>query len=264
MSKTLGLALGSGGARGVAHIGFIKALEEEGIKPDFISGSSMGAVIGSCYAKGMKIDEIRDITLKIKTGDIIDFSASAITKLGLLRSKKVQRIFLQYLGDVTFDELDVPFTCTAVDLYSGKLHVFDRGSVALAVQASSAIPTVFRPVAYEDKLLVDGGVLCRVPVEQVKAMGADVVVAVDVLVNTSKKVEDVSNIFSMVLRLFDIMDNNATLLSEQLYPEKCDLVLKPAMEGMSPYAIKELDRAYEEGYQVGKDHIDKIKELLKD
>lgn len=264
MSKTLGLALGSGGARGVAHVGFLKALEEEGIKPDYIAGSSMGAVVGGCYAKGMRIEDIRDAAFKLKMGDIVDISATAITKLGLLRSKKVQKLFLQYLGDVRFEELGIPFCCVATDLYSGTLHVFEEGSVALAVQASSAIPTVFRPVECDGKLFVDGGILCRVPVDQVKRMGADVVVAMDVLVNTSKKVDDVRNIVALLMRVFDIMDNNGTQLSRELHGNKCDLLLEPEMEGISPYMVKDLDRAYEEGYNVGKENAEKIKQLLKD
>lgn len=264
MSKTLGLALGGGGARGVAHVGFIKALEENGIKPNYISGTSMGAVVGGCYAKGMHIDEIRDIVLKIKAMDIVDISPASITQLSLLKSKKVQRLFLQYIGDTTFDDLEVPFVCTAVDVYSGKLVNLNKGSVALAVQASSCIPSVFRPVKLDDQLLVDGGVLCRLPVEQVRNMGSDVVIGIDVLKNTSQPVESVPNIISMLLRIYDIMDNNASHLARKRKRNKCELLLEPEMKGMNSMAVKDLDRAYQEGYDIGIKNIEKIKRLLED
>lgn len=264
MSKKLGLALGAGGARGVAHVGFLKALEENGIKPDYIAGSSMGAVVGGCYAKGMHIDEIKDIVLKIKAMDIVDISPMSLTKLSLLKSKKVQNLFLQYLGNTTFEELHIPFACTAVDLLSGKLVIFDKGPVAVGVQASSCIPSIFRPVHLDGKILVDGGVLCRVPIEQVRKMGADVVVAVDVLINTSKPVESIPNIFSMLLRVYDIMDNNQTQIAKKRKRNRCELYLQPEMEGLDAVAVKNLDKAYQEGYDLGIKNIEKIKELLKD
>ena len=108
MSKKLGLALGGGGARGVVHIGFLKALEEAGIKPDYISGTSMGAVVGGCYAAGISVDEIREAVLKLKTMDLVDLNAMAFTRLSLLRSKKLQNLFLKYLGDIKFEELNIP------------------------------------------------------------------------------------------------------------------------------------------------------------
>ncbi len=262
MSKKLGLALGSGGARGVAHIGLLKALEEEGIKPNFISGTSMGAVVGACYAVGMTVEEMKGIISELKPLDIIDVSVSGIGKLGLLRSKKVQNLLLKHIGEATFDSLNIPFTCTACDLLSGKLYVFNEGSVALAVQASSAIPSVFRPVDYNNMLLVDGGVICRVPIAEVKEMGADVVIACDVLVNTELEVERPKNLLTSTLRIFDIMDNKITHLTYEKLKDKCDLLLLPEMKGMNQYAVRDLERAYEEGYQTAKQNMDKIKSLL--
>ncbi len=263
MSKKLGLALGSGGGRGVAHLGVLRALEEEGIKPDFISGSSMGAVVGAGYADGLSIDEMLEIVLKLKTVDILDISAVPVTKLGLLKGNKVHKLLLQNLGDVTFDKLKIPFCCVACDILSGKLLTLNEGKVATAVQASSAMPTVFRPVRQDKMLLVDGGVLCRVPVKQVKDMGADVVVAVDVLCNTREPVDGVSNIITKILRVYDIMDSNQSSIKKELEKDCWDVWLEPEMKGMSQYSVKELDRAYREGYECAKANMDKIKEFLK-
>ncbi len=264
MSKTLGLALGAGGSRGVAHIGLLKALEEEGIRPDYICGCSMGSVVGACYAKGLSVKEMRDICFELKPLDIIDLNVNGLSQLGLLRSKKVQNLFLEYIGDITFDRLRIPFSCVVTDVLTGNLFWFKEGSVAIAVQASSAIPALFRPVEYKDMLLVDGCVKCRVPIRQVKEMGADVVIAHDVLYNTSQPVEKPKNMLTLLTRVFDIMDNNLTQRNygdcEGLY----DLLLEPEIEGMSQYVVKDLDFAYEEGYKNAKKNMDKIKRLLRD
>ncbi len=263
MSKTLGLALGSGGARGVAHVGFLQALDEAGIKPDYIAGCSMGAVVGACYSGGMSAKQIRDVVLKIKARDLIDITPAVITRMAILRSRKVRDLFVEYLGDKNIEDFDIPFKCVATDLYSGRLHVFSKGKASLAVQASSTIPGIFRPVEFEDKLLVDGGVLCRVPVNIAKDMGADVVVAVDVLKNASEPVDKVTNILSMILRVFDIMDTHNTEQRRVIEDGLCDLLIEPEMKGLSQYDIKDLNKAYDEGYALGKTNIERIKDLLK-
>ena len=263
MSKTLGLALGSGGSRGVCHAGFLLALEEAGIKPDFIAGCSMGAVIGGCYSAGMSAKEIKSAILSVKARDILDVTPSVITKMSILRGKKVRDLLIEFLRVKNLEEMPVPFRCIATELHSGKLHVFEKGDAALAIQASSTVPTVFRPVVIDGKMFVDGGCLCRVPVKTVKEMGADVVVAVDALKNASQPVDKVHNIITMVLRIFDIMDSHITAQTRELENGLCDLLIEPEMEGMSQYVIKDLDKAFEEGYAAGKANADKIKELLK-
>jgi len=263
MGKTLGLALGSGGSRGVAHVGFLVALEEEGIKPDFISGCSMGAVVGGCYASGMPLAEMKDTVLSLRMRDILDVTPAVISKMSVLRGRKMLNLLIKHLRVENLEDMRIPFTCVATDLYSGKLHLFTEGNAAKAIQASSSIPTVFRPVKIDDKLFVDGGCLCRVPVRAVKDMGADVVVAVDALKNTSAAIDDLGNILSMVLRVYDIMDANQTELRRKTENGLCDLLIEPEMKGMSQYVLKDLDKSYAEGYEAGKTNAGKIKELLK-
>lgn len=263
MSKTLGLALGAGGARGVAHAGFLAALEEADIRPDYIAGCSMGAVVGGCYASGMPVSEIKTNVLALKMRDLLDVTPAVITKMSILRGRKMLELLIKNLKVENIEDMKIPFKCVATELHSGKLHVFNEGNAAIAIQASSSVPTVFRPVSIEDKLFVDGGCLCRVPVKIVKEMGADVVVAVDVLKNTTEYVDEVSNIIEMVLRVFDIMDANQTELRRKQEKKLCNLLIEPEMKGMSQYVIKDLPRAYDEGYEAGKANAQKIKELLK-
>lgn len=263
MSKTLGLALGSGGARGIAHIGILVALEEAGIKPDFVTGCSIGAVVGGCYCSGISAHEIRDIALRLRTRDIVDICPSLISRKSLLRSKKVEDLLFEYLGNIRIEDMPVPFRCLATDLISGGLHIFDKGKATLAVQASCAIPGVFRPVELDDMLLVDGGCLCRVPVKTVKDMGADVVVAVDVLSNVSQPIEKVGNVLSLLLRVFDLMDANQTDMRNQIEGGIANIVIKPVIDSVSQYSVKNLDKIYEVGYSLGKKYVDKIRALIK-
>lgn len=262
MSKKLGLALGSGGSRGIAHIGVLRALEEENIKPDFISGCSMGAVVGACYCSGMSIDNMLNAVLKLKAIHLMDLSAVPISNLGLLKGHKMHKLLLSNIGEGNFEDLKIPFSCVASDLLSGEVVVFDSGKIAPAVQASSSIPTLFRPVKKDGRLLVDGGVLCRVPVAQVKKMGADVVIGVDALVNTKEPVDKVPNIVSMILRVFDMMDYHTSTMMRELDNKECDLWLEPEMKGINQYAVKDLEKAYAEGYECAKAKMSEIKELL--
>ena len=262
MSKKLGLALGSGGARGVAHLGLIKALEDAGIEIDCIAGCSMGAVVGGVYASGGSVERMYEVVKRVKKRDIISINPAALFEMGILKSGKVFKMLDEHLATKNIEDFPIKFCCIATDILSGKMHLFDRGDAALAIQASSTIPAVFAPVKYEDKLLIDGGCTCRVPIKQVKDMGADVVIAMDVLVNSSQPVDEVKGILNVILRAFDIMDAQNAASSLQRDGKYCDLFLEPEMKGISPYAVKDLNRAFEEGYLLTKKNMAKIKSLL--
>lgn len=263
MKKKLGLALGAGGARGVAHIGFLKALEEEGIRPDYITGSSMGSIVGACCAKGMSADEMKRIIEELTAFDIVDLGFSALGKLGLMRWTKVRKMMSSFLEDCDFSDLEIPFGCVAVDLKSGTLHEFYEGKVVDAILASSSMPTVFRPVELDGMLLIDGSVLCRVPVRQVKAMGAEVIVAVDVLGQVTK-VEKVSNMVSMIMRIYEIMDCANTVRDHRGSRRFVDVWVEPKMEGVSQYKLKYEPAAFDAGYAAGKANAERIRCLIEE
>ena len=121
MSKKIGLALGSGGARGVAHLGVLKALEEEGIKPDYITGCSMGSVIGAGYAEGLTVEEMFEVVGKLKAIQLVDLSGAFISRMALFKGNKMHNLLLSKIGHVDFKDLKIPFRCVASDLYSGRL-----------------------------------------------------------------------------------------------------------------------------------------------
>ncbi len=256
--KTLGLALGSGGVRGIAHVGFLKVLEEAGITPNYITGSSMGAVVGASYSAGLNADQIYEIAKNIKLTDLIE---PTLKNGGFFSTSKIENLIKKHLGNITFDKLKIPYKCVAVDLISRKSIVFDSGDVAKAVMASSAIPAVFLPVEIDNKKLVDGGTLERVPTKQVKEMGADIVVAIDVLARDARQTK-AKNIVDNLLQVIDIMDEAITALKCEQNKKIVDLWLEPEIGNVSPYSIKDVSIAYEAGYKVGKENIDKIKKLL--
>jgi NTE family protein len=261
MAKKLGFALGAGGSRGVAHIGFLKAMEEEGIIPDYISGCSMGSVVGACYSMGMSPDQMMTEINKLKFSDIFDLSINPLGNGALLRAKKMHKKLQTYLKDTTFDQLKRPFTCVATDLIEGKLVTFSGDTkVVDAVVASSSIPAIFRPKEVGDKVCVDGGVQCRVPIQQVRDMGAEVVIAVDVL-GKVRKVEKKLNMIAVVFRVYDIMDSEATCANKNT--NNPDLYIEPNLGDMVQFKFKDMDKAFEIGHQTGKEYAEKIKELIK-
>ncbi|MBE5750740.1 MAG: hypothetical protein E7346_07790 [Clostridiales bacterium] len=261
MSKKLGLVLGAGGSRGVAHIGFIRALEETGIKPDYITGSSMGSVVGGCYAVGLTPDQMEKEVGELKLSELLDISMNPFGNAALLRSKKMRTKLKKYLKNYTFNQTKIPFRCVAVDILTGKTKVFLGDELLLdGVSASSSIPGIFKPVQIGDMSLVDGGVNTRLPIEEVREMGADVVVAVDVLGDIRPTVKK-HHIVSLMMRVGEIYD--AELTKYKVMAQKPDLYLTPDLGDMSQYKLSGIDNAIKSGYELGKEYAKKIKQLLK-
>ena len=260
--KKLGFALGAGGSRGVAHIGFLKAMEEEGIKPDFIAGTSMGSVVGACYARGLTIDKMQRIVKELKFSDIFDLSLNPISNGALLRSQKMRKQLEKYLGNATFADLEIPFSCVATDMITGKSVVLcdKEEEVCTSVVASSSIPSIFKPVQMKGMVLIDGGVFCRVPVNEVRDMGADVVVAVDVL-GGLKNCDKKYNVFTVMSRLFEISD--CEMVKYKKKEQNYDLYIEPDLGDMNQYKFKEIDFAIQKGYETGKAYAQKVKDLIK-
>ncbi len=260
MAKKWGLVLGAGGSRGVAHVGFIKALEQANLMPDYVAGCSMGAIVGGCFANGLSADFMKEQLLNIKPRNLIDLSLRPFHNKAFLRSKKVVKKMHSYLGETRFDQLKIPFSCVSVDALSGTVKTFSGSERVLdGVLASSAIPCVFKPIEYNDMLLIDGGVMERLPIDTARKMGAEIIVAVDVL-GDIRPMEGKKRLPSMMFRMIDLYDG--ALTKEKLKEQAPDLYLTPELKNMSQFKFKSLDFAYEMGYQCGIRAIDKIKSLL--
>jgi NTE family protein len=171
------LALGSGGARGFAHIGVIKALEQAGIAPDIVTGASSGAVVGALYAAGWKAAELEEIALGLEQGEIVDF---ALFGNGWVKGEALQNFVNRLVDGRPIERLARPFAVVATEAKSRRITVFNRGDTGLAVRASASVPNIFIPPVINGEEYVDGGLLSPVPVKLARAMGADIVVAVDV------------------------------------------------------------------------------------
>jgi len=175
----IGLALGGGSARGLAHVGIIQTLEAYNIPIDIIAGTSIGSVVGSLYAAGASINQLEEAALSMKKSKTFSLIDLALPHSGLISGKKIVEMLNDLaLKDKTFDDLEIPFATVATDVESGAEVILNQGKVIDAVRASISIPGIFTPVKYQDYYLVDGGVVDPVPVDVVQKMGADIIIAV--------------------------------------------------------------------------------------
>jgi NTE family protein len=175
----IGLALGSGGARGLAHIGVIKILEKNHIPIDYIAGSSIGAMVGGYYASGLDIGEIEKIASSTNWREMFSILFDPHLKQGLIEGRKVEAFINSHIDGGKFENCKIPFSVVATDLKTGAIVILDKGKLAPAIRASISIPLVFKPVEFGDKMLADGGLSAPIPTEIVRNMGADIVIAVN-------------------------------------------------------------------------------------
>jgi len=257
----IALALGGGGARGLSHIGVIKILEKNNINIDFISGTSMGAIIGSFYAASKdikKLEKAVKITDWKKIASLID----PTLKEGIIEGKKVYSFLREQIGGLSFSDLSVPFSAVSTDLKTGKPVVFKEGKdVASAVRASISLPLIFKPVKMREMTLADGGLSMPVPVEAAREMGADLVVAVNLDTNNFpnhyKKVDK--------LGFYKIANNSINILRYNLafYNSKnADLIVLPKLDGFGIGDFHKADKIIKSGEEAMKKNMEKLKSLL--
>ncbi|MBN2057562.1 MAG: patatin-like phospholipase family protein [Candidatus Saganbacteria bacterium] len=196
--KKIGLVLGGGIARGIAHIGVLKVIERYKIPIEYISATSSGALIGSAYAAGMEVRLIEEIGLRISWGRIIRL---ALFKPGLISDQGVKDLVRKYIGELEFSQLKIPLSVVATDLKSARPIIFSKGDLAKAVAASSAFPGLFSPEEINHHLVVDGAITYNLPVQTVRDMGANFVIASDVIPSGSYKHQphDPLQVFSRAL-----------------------------------------------------------------
>jgi len=180
MSKKVGLALSSGGWRGLAHIGVIKALLDANIPINYIAGCSTGALIGGLYLYLKDINLLTDIINELSYRDFFKTLIDPTLSQGLVKGRRYESVLKRYIPvEAKIRHLSIPFSATSTELYTGKTVYFDKGSLLKAIRASTAVPIIFSPFRYKEKLYIDGGVSTVVPVQKTKDMGADIVIAVN-------------------------------------------------------------------------------------
>ncbi|MDN5213611.1 patatin-like phospholipase family protein [Fulvivirgaceae bacterium BMA12] len=245
----IGLALSGGGARGIAHIGIIKALEEHGIRPSAISGTSAGAVVGAMYSYGYTPDEILQIILKTS---FIKRMRPALAKTGLLKIENLRDTFLKYLPENNFSALKIPLSVAATELKRGKTTFFSEGELITPVLASCCVPVLFNPVKFGDGLYVDGGILDNLPVEPIMDK-TDFIIGSHT--NPIDDDFDVKNVKVLIERSLLMAINGNT----QKRKEMCNLLIEPP--GLKKYAGSELNKArelFDIGYQFTKENFDRF------
>ena len=184
--RRIGLALSSGGARGSAHVGVLKVLAENGLAPDVIAGASMGAEVGGVYAAGVGLNELEALWRSASFGRVVQTLFPTIPWSGWSNGSGMTRLLRQLVGDQRIEDLPIPFAAVATDLEAGEPFPILEGSLVDAIRASLSVPGLFTPVWIDDRLLIDGGVSNPIPVDVARDLGADVVIAVDVLVSPSE------------------------------------------------------------------------------
>ncbi len=220
----IGLALGGGAARGFAHIGVIQVLEEQGIRPDLVVGTSAGSLVAAMYASGKSGVEMGSLAQSMDESGLTDWSFPG---RGLIRGEALARYVRSQTGGLNIEQMKMPLGIVATDLGDGAPILFQRGDAGVAVRASSAVPAVFQPVKIGSREYVDGGLVSPVPVRFARQMGADLVIAVDI--SSPPDGNATGDALRMLLQTFAIMGRSIN----RFELKEADVVLRPGLSGVS-------------------------------
>ena len=254
--KKVGLCLGSGGARGLAHVGVLQVLEENGIVPDIISGCSAGAIFGSIYAAGTNLYLLEKFLGTVEASSLIDWGIPL--NGGFLSGDRIEEVVLTLTHDLSFSETRIPFVCIATDLMSGEMKVFEEGKLHRAVRASMAVPGVFTPALIDEHYYVDGGVVEELPVDVLRQRGADVIITSDLGIKRNFFDPEHPSPLDILRRSTDIMQARMTLRQE----DKGDVVIRPDASFMGLLKINGYEESVAAGRLKALEALPRIQELL--
>lgn len=252
--KKVGLVLGGGGARGIAHIGVLKVLADNKIPIHYIAGTSSGALFGALFSGGVNPFDLAKLAKATDWGKLVRFKFS---KLGPVSGEGVEKLITDSLGNIDIEDLAIPINIVATDLKSGERVIIKEGNLSKAVHASSAIPGVFSPVHFQGKLLSDGLIVDNVPVDVAHDMGADFVIAVDVVPHVILSEWD-PNVMSVVERALDISCRFVSS-SQKL---NADIVIDPVAKNVSALSLWEADDLIRMGEIAATEAIPEIRKKL--
>jgi len=254
----LGLVLGAGAARGFAHVGVIKALESQGIRPDLVVGSSAGSVIAALLASGATGNDLNRLALNLDEATIADWGLPFAGRFGgLIKGDALQSMVNREVQNKTIEQMGIPLGIVATELQSGKGVLFRSGNTGQAVRASCSIPGVFQPTVIGGKEYVDGGLVAPVPVSFARQMGATIVIAVNI---SSEPVhQDASGTFGVLQHTISIMQRSIN----QYELKSADIVITPQLKQMSSGDFKSRNAAILAGEAAAQEQMALIKEKLK-
>ncbi len=252
----IGLALSGGATHGAAHVGVLRVLEREGIRPDFIAGTSAGALVGSAYASGLKVEELSAIWKSMRWPTLL--RPALLHSLALFDTSPMEDFIRSKFGDCEFKDLNIPFAAIACDIVTSERVVLNSGPLAPAVRASAAVPGLFSPVEIDNHLLVDGGIVDNLPVHEVKKMGAEYVIAVDLCFRggSYKRPE---NPFEVLMEMINIMQSRSALPD----PSECDCYIRPEVSNYSKWEFGDSEAVEKEGERAAEKVVEKLRKDLK-
>jgi NTE family protein len=256
--KRVGLALGSGAARGLAHIGVLRVLEQRGIPVDMITGTSIGALVGGLYAQGRKADQLLDIARDMGTHRLTYLVDMSLPKTGLVKGKKLEDKLAWLFAGTEFPDLKIPFKCIATDIDTGTPVIMDTGLVWTAVRASISLPVILAVKKRGYRYLVDGGLVDPVPVDVVRNMGADIVIAVNVMPETISSRDSEPGIFEVIMQTIYIV--SSYVAKDSL--EGADIVIEPDVARFKLSDFHKVDDCVKLGEEAADQVIPRIKRLL--
>ena len=251
--KKIGLVLGSGGLRGMAHIGVLKVLEEENIPIGFIVGCSIGSLIGALFASGYSARRLQRMAYRLKRSEWVDF---ALHRMGLFAGKKILAVMGKMTRQRNIEEARIPLYIVATDLYKGCEVVIERGNLAEAVRASIAVPGIFLPYEKDGTLYADGALVNPTPVDVARRLHADVVVGVELMHGTD--VPELQNVFDVMIRSIDIVE-------KQLGHTRCeeaDIMIRPQVSHISPSDFDKAAECIRRGEEAARIYIEEMRRLL--
>jgi NTE family protein len=250
----LALVLGGGAVRGFAHIGVIKVLEAQGIVPDMVVGTSAGSVVGALYAAGYSGFELQKIAFKLEEDSVGDWT---IPDRGFIKGEALQGFINKSVQNRPIEKLKKPYAAIATDLQSGEMTVFSKGNTGMAVRASSSVPGLFQPVTINGHDYVDGGLVSPVPVNAARALGADVIIAVDI--SGKPKYRKVEGVTDVLLQTFGIMGQ--VISRREL--QDADVVIQPNTGLVGPADFAKKHEAILEGEKAAQAALPVIRQKLK-
>lgn len=239
----LGLALGGGAARGFAHVGVIQVLEEAGLQPQLVTGTSAGSLVAALYASGKNSHELRRVAETMEEAEITDWMMPILNR-GALRGEALARYVNTQVGGKPIEQMRIPLGIVATDLHTGEAVTFRRGNTGSAVRASSAVPAVFQPVRIGGREYVDGGLVAPVPVRQVREMGANFVIAVDI--SSDPEGNPAGDTFQILMQTFAIMGKSINSLALR----EAEFVVRPPLSGVKSADFGARRRSIEAGRSV--------------